>query len=119
MDRRLFLQTATLASLECLAPKLESYSQETGNKFEQVISIQTHTAKGPLPHVWEECVGSDRAAVAMRAQWLSDLELVKKTAGVKSVRFHGLFDDEVYGLRVRIPISSTSIQSSMQCSSAA
>jgi xylan 1,4-beta-xylosidase len=48
-----------------------------------------------LPHIWEECVGSDRAIVATRAQWLSDLELVKKTAGIKSVRFHGLFNDEM------------------------
>ena len=45
--------------------------------------------------MWEECVGSDRAVVALRQQWLSDLELVKKTTGIKSVRFHGLFNDEM------------------------
>jgi xylan 1,4-beta-xylosidase len=31
----------------------------------------------------------------MRQQWLSDLEAVKGAAGIKSVRFHGLFDDEM------------------------
>jgi xylan 1,4-beta-xylosidase len=95
MDRRLFLHAATLTALECLAPRLVSYGQQTADSSEQIISVQTRTIKGPLPHVWEECFGSDRAAVAMRAQWLSDLELVKKTVGIKSVRFHGLFDDEM------------------------
>ncbi|MGA2537104.1 MAG: glycosyl hydrolase family 39 [Terracidiphilus sp.] len=89
------MQAATLTTLECFAPKFEGYGQEAAHKSEQVISIQTHATKGPLPHVWEECVGSDRAAVGMRAQWLSDLELANKTAGFKSVRFHGLFDDEM------------------------
>lgn len=60
-----------------------------------VISIQTHATKGSLPHVWEECIGSDRAIVGLRDQWLADLELVKKTAGIRSVRFHGLFNDEM------------------------
>lgn len=95
MDRRLFLQSATLATLECLAPKLESYGQEIAAKEGETISVQTRTVKGPLPHSWEECTGSDRAAVGMRAQWLSDLELVKEDIGVRSVRFHGLFDDEM------------------------
>ena len=49
----------------------------------------------PLPHVWEECVGSDRAIVGLREQWLSDLEIVKRDVGFKSVRFHGLFNDEM------------------------
>ena len=40
-------------------------------------------------------MGSDRAVVGLREQWLLDLELVKKAAGIKSVRFHGLFNDEM------------------------
>jgi xylan 1,4-beta-xylosidase len=33
--------------------------------------------------------------VALRQQWLSDLERVKREIGFKSVRFHGLFNDEM------------------------
>jgi xylan 1,4-beta-xylosidase len=49
----------------------------------------------PFPHYWEACVGSDRAAVAMRAQWQADLAEAHREAGFRSVRFHGLFDDEM------------------------
>jgi len=95
MDRRTFLQATTLAGLHAIAPGLRSAQQANSGPANHVISVRTRETKGALPHVWEECVGSDRAAVAMRAQWLSDLELVKKTTGMKSVRFHGVFDDEM------------------------
>ena len=62
---------------------------------ENTIPIKADQVKGHLPHVWEECVGSDRAAVGLREQWLLDLERVNKTLGVKSVRFHRLFNDEM------------------------
>jgi xylan 1,4-beta-xylosidase len=95
MDRRSFIQTTAMTGFYTLVPRVGSAAQDTADKPKHVISIQTHAVKGPLPHVWEECVGSDRAAVALREQWLTDLELVKKTTGIKSVRFHGLFDDEM------------------------
>ena len=95
MDRRLFLQATAMAGLYTLAPGTGSAAQDTAGKTKHFISIRTHETKGLLPHVWEECVGSDRAAVALREQWLTDLELMTKEVGMKSVRFHGLFDDEM------------------------
>jgi xylan 1,4-beta-xylosidase len=92
MDRRTFLRSATFAGASALAPKFRVSAQEP--KTSQTIRIHSAEA-GPLPHVWEECVGSDRAVVGMREQWLNDLALVKKTTGMKSVRFHGLFNDEM------------------------
>jgi xylan 1,4-beta-xylosidase len=65
------------------------------------IDLTGKTATTPFPHYWEACVGSDRAAVAMRAQWQADLAQAHREAGFKSVRFHGLFDDEM-GLCRRI-----------------
>ena len=40
-------------------------------------------------------MGSDRAVVGLREQWLSDLKQVQGTLGFKSARFHGLFNDEM------------------------
>ena len=95
MDRRTFLRSATLAGACAVAPKLGATSQDSGpSKTSQTIRIN-RAEEGALPHTWEECVGSDRAVVAMREQWLSDLALVNKTTGMKSVRFHGLFNDEM------------------------
>jgi xylan 1,4-beta-xylosidase len=61
----------------------------------RTVKIQTEVVHGKLPHTWEGCVGSDRANVGLRAQWLSDLKRVKEEIGFKSVRFHGLLNDEM------------------------
>ncbi len=42
-------------------------------------------ATTPFPHAWEECVGSGRAA----------LQQAHTDLGVKRVRFHGVFDDDM------------------------
>ena len=94
MDRRMFLRSATMAGACAVAPKLATAQDPSPAAKSQTIRIQRAEA-GPLPHVWEECVGSDRAVVGMREQWLDDLALVKKSTGMKSVRFHGLFNDEM------------------------
>jgi xylan 1,4-beta-xylosidase len=96
MDRRNFMQTVALASAYTLGSRI-AHADQPGSpaNASQRIRIKTHQPCGNLPHVWEECIGSDRAVVGLREQWLSDLEVVKKTIGIKSVRFHGLFNDEM------------------------
>lgn len=96
MDRRGFLRSASFASAYAIGPKASgALDPGTDHPSAQTVRIQTDMVRGKLPHVWEECVGSDRAVVGLREQWLSDLEQVNKTLGVKSVRFHGLFNDEM------------------------
>lgn len=93
MNRRRFMKGASLCGASVLLPHLAHAvaGHDNGGRIE----IHTGTVCGKLPHVWEECAGSDRAIVGLRAQWLEDLEIVKKTLGVKQVRFHGLFNDEM------------------------
>jgi xylan 1,4-beta-xylosidase len=96
MNRRRFVQSAALATAYAVAPSSSvCFARDGADGEAKSISVFTGTESGKLPHIWEECVGSDRAIVATRAQWQSDLELVKRTAGIKSVRFHGLFNDEM------------------------
>lgn len=96
MDRRAFVKSAAMTSAMALSkPGIPVFGMESQSSDSSRISIDLHKTEGPLPHVWEECVGSDRAAVALRQQWLSDLERCKREIGFKSVRFHGLFDDEM------------------------
>lgn len=49
----------------------------------------------PLPHVWERIVGSGRALLALRADYQEQLKRAHQELGFESVRFHGLFDDEL------------------------
>ncbi len=96
MNRRTFLESAILTGAYALSSKnLSSEAPSPQIQPEQPIVVRPDVVNGALPHYWEECVGSDRAIVGMRKQWLSDLERTKKDTGMKSVRFHGLFNDEM------------------------
>jgi len=49
----------------------------------------------PLHHCWEECVGSGRATLALRADWRKQLQRVHAELGMRQVRFHGVLDDDM------------------------
>jgi xylan 1,4-beta-xylosidase len=59
------------------------------------VMIDTRAATGALAHVWEECAGSDRAAITLRESWRHDLDRWTHEIGLKRVRFHGIFNDEL------------------------
>lgn len=48
-----------------------------------------------LPHFWKEAAGSDRTVVGLREQWRQDLVRVHRETGIKAIRSHGLFNDEM------------------------
>lgn len=53
----------------------------------------------PLPHVWSHCVGAGRANEALRADWREHFREAVTTLGVRHVRFHGLFHDDMFVYR--------------------
>jgi xylan 1,4-beta-xylosidase len=64
---------------------------------------QTHEsividATGPasqFPHFWEHMFGSGRAILSLRNSYRRDLREVKQATGMRYVRFHAIFHDEV------------------------
>ena len=95
MNRRNFLQANLgLAALSLPAALRSALPVERVN-----VRVDGRSVTGALPHVWEECAGSDRAAITLREAWRADLDRWHKEAGLKRVRFHGIFNDEmaVYG----------------------
>jgi xylan 1,4-beta-xylosidase len=89
VDRRTFMQGAAfLAAAGALPIRAEGLEMVT-------VQVDTANIVGPLPHVWEECVGSDRAAITLRDDWRQDLIRWHTEAGLKRVRFHGIFNDEL------------------------
>lgn len=91
MDRRDFIRTsAAVAAASFTRPLM---AQE---KMERVaINVDTRQVTGVLHHVWSECAGSDRAAITLRERWRQDLDRWVNEAGLKRVRFHGIFNDEL------------------------
>ncbi|MEO3810804.1 beta-xylosidase [Sphaerisporangium sp. B11E5] len=52
-----------------------------------------------LPHVWATCIGAGRANEALRADWQRQFTEVVSAFGVKYVRFHGVFHDDMFVYR--------------------
>jgi xylan 1,4-beta-xylosidase len=55
-------------------------------------------ASTPLPHFWEHTVGSDYAAMALRADWRSQLARAQAELGFGYVRFHDVLSDRMFTL---------------------
>ncbi len=95
MDRRGFIgSTGILAAATLARPTL-------GKPLASIpVAIDARHSTGPLypgplHHVWEECAGSDRAAITMRESWRHDLDRWRNEVGLKRVRFHGILNDEL------------------------
>jgi xylan 1,4-beta-xylosidase len=61
----------------------------------QTLRIDANAATTPFPHFWEQTFGSGRAILSLRESYRNDLRTVKQATNFQSVRFHGIFDDEV------------------------
>ena len=59
------------------------------------ISIDARGATTPFPHFWEQTFGSGRAILSLRESYRNDLRTVKQATDFQSIRFHGIFLDEV------------------------
>lgn len=60
-----------------------------------VLSIDAKAPTTPFPHFWEQTFGSGRAILSLREEYRKDLDTVHEATGFESVRFHGIFHDEV------------------------
>lgn len=72
---------------------LQGGAQEKSSERE--ISIDASAPAHPFPHFWEQMFGSGRAILALRANYLADLSDVHDQIGMRYVRFHAIFHDEV------------------------
>lgn len=91
MDRRNFI-----VGIAALVGASATTAASSAAGSERVpVNIDVREATGPLNHVWEESAGSDRAAITLRESWRLDLDRWRNEAGLKRVRFHGIFSDEV------------------------
>jgi xylan 1,4-beta-xylosidase len=59
------------------------------------ITVDANGSTTPFPHFWEQTFGSGRAILSLRDSYRQDLREVKQATGFQSVRFHGIFNDEV------------------------
>jgi xylan 1,4-beta-xylosidase len=90
VDRRRFVQAVAMSSAAHLLPAFAKAGEE-----DLTVTIRLREVVGTLPHIWEECVGSDRAAITLRESWRQDIDRARVELGIKRVRFHGILNDEL------------------------
>jgi xylan 1,4-beta-xylosidase len=64
-----------------------------------VLADREPATERVLRHVWNECVGAGRANEALRADWQAHFREAVDVLGVRHVRFHGLFHDDMFVYR--------------------
>lgn len=74
---------------------LPAIGAQTTDSGTATIRIDANAKTTPFPHFWEQMFGSGRAILSLRDEYRRDLQTVKRVTELRSVRFHGIFDDEV------------------------
>lgn len=90
MDRRSILQAGASAAVLASLPGRASAQAGQAHGW-----VDLNQDTGELRHIWSECAGSDRAAITLRESWRKDAVRWRGEAGLKRVRFHGIFADEL------------------------
>ncbi len=62
----------------------------------QSVVVDAAASGDEYEKFWTNCVGAGRANEGLRAAWLEHMELAQEECGFKSVRFHGLFHDDMF-----------------------
>jgi xylan 1,4-beta-xylosidase len=68
---------------------------QTASPAVERITVDASAPTTPFPHFWEQTFGSGRAILSLRESYRNDLRTVKQVTNFDSVRFHGIFMDEV------------------------
>jgi xylan 1,4-beta-xylosidase len=63
------------------------------------IVIDTKAKTTPTDFSWQGCIGDDHAKQLLRTDFVADLKKVHDELGIKAVRFHGIFDDDMTTLQ--------------------
>jgi len=87
-----------LAACCVLATAAAVSSQQTPSQQASAIeeiAIDANAPTRPFPHFWEQTFGSGRAILSLRESYRHDLARMKSATGIRYVRFHAIFDDEV------------------------
>ena len=59
------------------------------------LVVDANAPTTPFPHFWEQTFGSGRAILSLRDSYRQDLRTVKQATNFNSIRFHGIFMDEI------------------------
>ncbi len=82
-----------LLAIFSVSPSISAATPQSNPRHTIEIDASAHAT--PLPHFWEHFFGSGRAILSLRESYRQDLRDVKKVTGMRYIRFHAIFHDEV------------------------
>ncbi|KQQ45267.1 glycoside hydrolase [Duganella sp. Leaf126] len=85
--------TQLIITAACLAPVLAGAQN-------RLIDVNVSQVAGPLPTTFNFAVGAGRANEGLRADWQQQLAEIKRDAGFRYIRMHGLLSDDMGVYRV-------------------
>jgi xylan 1,4-beta-xylosidase len=89
------IRTLRLAFFALVSVLSADQAPAQAQDISSTITIDANGPAHPFPHFWDQMFGSGRAILALRANYLNDLEEVHNAIGMRYVRFHAIFHDEV------------------------
>ncbi len=90
-----FAAASTFAGLllvACLPVSSQAFAQQVEMEH---LTVDAKAPTTPFPHFWEQTFGSGRAILSLRDSYREDLRTVEAATNFQSIRFHGIFNDEV------------------------
>ncbi len=97
-SRHLFVRLSSLLLAAVVSSVLWAgtfANAQSGPLAPVAIVIDAKAQTTPFPHFWEQTFGSGRAVLSLRQSYRDDVRTVKKVTDFRSVRFHGIFMDDV------------------------
>ena len=92
------MQTKKIAQLTLLTAAVLAPAYTLAQ--DRVIDVNVKQVAGPLPATFNFAVGAGRANEGLRADWQQQLAEIKRDAGFKYIRMHGLLTDDMGVYRV-------------------
>jgi xylan 1,4-beta-xylosidase len=81
-----------IVALACLEPAHAAAARASNARSVEHLVINARAQGRPFPHFWERMFGSGRAVLVLRADYQSDLTMMRSASDIGYVRFHGLLD---------------------------
>jgi xylan 1,4-beta-xylosidase len=90
------MKSSLLAAAICFSALLSGHTLSAQQQLPpEHLTIDANAPTTPFPHFWEQTFGSGRAILSLRESYRDDLRTVKAATNFQSIRFHGIFADEV------------------------
>lgn len=81
-------------------PALSALSAPPALARDRVIEVDARQARGPLDRMFNLSVGAGRANEGLRADWQRQLAEIRRDAGFRYIRMHGLLSDDMGVYRI-------------------